>query len=60
MMRMTNLLFGTGKAVVMDSGYCGMKELVGMLAHRVYGTTVIKKKRYLTKYRKRDAIKAFF
>ena len=53
-------MFGTGKTEVMDSGFCVMKELVGMLAHGVYGTTVIKKKRYCTKYCKGDAIEAFF
>ena len=44
MMRMTNPLFGTGKAVVTDSGFCVLKRLLGMLAHGVYGTMVIKKK----------------
>ena len=42
MMRMTNTLFGTGKAVLVDSVFCVLKMLVGMLAHGVYGTTVIK------------------
>ena len=44
MMRMTNPLFGTGKTVVKDSGFCVIKGLVGMLSRGVYGTTVIKKK----------------
>ena len=43
MIRMTNPLFGTGKAVVMDGGLCVMKGIVGMLAHGVYGTKGIKK-----------------
>ena len=34
----------TGKAVVMDSGFCGLKGLLGMLAHGVHGTTDINKK----------------
>ena len=59
-MRMTNPLFGTGKAVVKDSGFCVMKGLVGMLSRGVYGTTVIKKKRYWPKYYKGDSIEAFF
>ena len=59
-MRMTNPLFVTGKAVVMDSGFCVLKGLVGVLAHGVYGTTVIKKKRYWTKYCKGGSIEAFF
>ena len=43
-MRITYTLFGTGKAVVMDSELFLMKRVVGMLAHGVYGMTVIKKK----------------
>ena len=60
MMRMTKSLFVTGKAVVMDSGFCVLKGLVGMLAHGVYGTTLIKKKRYWPKNCKGDVIEAFF
>ena len=44
MMRMTNTLFGTGKSVVIESGFCVLKGLVGMLTHGLYGMTVIKKK----------------
>ena len=43
MMRMTNILFGTGKGVVMGSVFFVMKGLGRMLAHGVYGTTVINK-----------------
>ena len=46
MMRMTKPPFGVGKDVVMDSGFCMFKGIVGMLAHGVYRMTVIKKKRY--------------
>ena len=49
MMRMTKPLFGTGEAVVIDSGFCVLKGLVGMLSHGVYGTMVIKKKIYWPK-----------
>ena len=56
MMRMTKPLFGTGKVVVMDSGFCVLKGLVGNLAHGVYGTTGINKIRYWPKYCKVDAI----
>ena len=44
MMRMTKPLFGTGKDLVMDSIFCGMKEIVGMLSHGVYGTPAVNKK----------------
>ena len=49
MTRMTNPLFGTEKSVVMESGFCVLKGIEGVLAHGVYGTTVIKEKRYLPK-----------
>ena len=60
MMQMTKSLFVTGKALVMDSGFCVLKGLVGMFAYGVYGTTLIKKKRYWPRYCKGDAIEAFF
>ena len=44
MMRTKNPPFDTGKAVVMGSVFCVLKGIVGMLAHGVYVTTVIKKK----------------
>ena len=44
MMRMIKPPFGTGGAVVVDSGFFVLKVLIGMLAHGVYGTTVIKNK----------------
>ena len=44
MMRNTKPLFGTGKAVVTDNGFCVLEGVVGMLAHGVYRTTVLKKK----------------
>ena len=44
MIFMKNPMFGTGKYVVMDSGFCVLKGRVGILACGLYGTTVIKKK----------------
>ena len=44
MIRMKNPLFGTGKTVLIDSGFSVMKGVVLMLAHGMYGTTVINKK----------------
>ena len=44
MMQIKKPLFGTGKDLVTDSGFCVLKGLVGMLAHGVYGMMVIKKK----------------
>ena len=59
-MRTTKPMFGIGKSVVMDSGFCVLKGRVGMLAHGVYGKKVIKKKRYFPKYCKGDVIEACF
>ena len=50
MTRMTKPLFGTGKYVVMESGFRVLKGLLGMLSHGVYGTKVTKKKIYWPKY----------
>ena len=44
MICITKPLFGTEKDVVIDSGFCALKEIVGMLAHGVYGTTAMKEK----------------
>ena len=44
----------------MYSVFCVIKVLVGMLSRGVYGTTVIKKKKYWTKYLKGDSIEARF
>ena len=49
MMRTTKPLFGKGKAVVTDSGFCVLKGLVEMLSHGLCGTTVLRKKRYQPK-----------
>ena len=59
-MRIMNPLFGTGKAVVMEFGFCVLKGVVRRLAHGVYGTTVINKKGYWPKYCKGYAIEACF
>ena len=58
MICMTKPLVGTGKAVLMDSGFIVLKGLVGILAHGVYGTTVIKKNIYWPKYCKGIFIEA--
>ena len=44
MMRMTKPLFGARKDVVTESIFCVLKGILGMLAHGVYGTVLIKKK----------------
>ena len=53
MMRMKKTMFGTGGAMVKNSGFCVLKGLVGVLSHGVYGTTVTKKK-YIVPSTSRD------
>ena len=43
MMPVTNPLFVAGKDMAVYSGFCVLKEIVGMLAHGVYEMTVKKK-----------------
>lgn len=49
MLRMCQPLFGSGKAVVMDSGFCVAKGIVELEARGVYGAALIKKRRYWPK-----------
>ena len=60
MIRMMKPLYDTWKTVVMDSVFCVLKGLVGMLVHGVYEMMATKKKRYSPKYCKLDAIDACF
>ena len=46
MLRMSRPLWGTGKVVVMDSGFCVAKGLCEMYHKGVYGHALIKKRRY--------------
>ena len=43
MQRMTKLLWGIGKIVIMDSGICVIKGLIGMFWRGFYGITLMKK-----------------
>ena len=60
MVRMTSHLHGTGKAVVMDSGFSVLAGLLGMKDRGVFGSCLIKKKRYWPKHCPGDAIAAHF
>ena len=48
------------KVTIWYSLFCVLKGLVGMLAHVVYGKTVIQKEKYWPKYFRGDAIYSFF
>ena len=49
MVRMTNPIWGTGKLVVMDSGFCVLEVFISMVEKGVLGSASIKKRCYWTK-----------
>jgi len=60
MMRMTEPIHGTGKVVVLDSGFCVLQGIICLLAAGVFATALIKKRRYWPKYILGDMVKAHF
>ena len=57
---MCKTLYGTRKAVVMDSGFCVSKGIVELERKGVYGASLIKKKKYWPKGVPGAAIDAHF
>ena len=49
MVRMTNMLWGTGKVVVMERGFCVLEVLISIVEKGVLGSALIKKRRYWPK-----------
>ena len=45
-LRMCKPIFGSGKSVVFDSGFCVLKGVVELEARGVYGGALIKKRHY--------------
>jgi hypothetical protein len=60
MLRMCEPIYGTGKAVVLDSGFCVAKGIVALEAKGVYAGALIKKRRYWPKSVPGGAIDAHF
>ena len=50
--RMTRPIWGSGRAVIMDSGFGYVASMVQLKAKGLFATTVIKKKRFWPKYTK--------
>ena len=46
MCRTTKKLWGSGKKVITESGFCVLKILIGMFARGVYGSSLVKNCRY--------------
>ena len=57
---LTKTLWGSGKVVVLDSGFCVLKALVELKKKGVFSAALIKKRRYWPKYIDGDRIKAHF
>ena len=60
MLRLTRALWSTGKAMIMDSCFCVLKGLLEMRKRGVYGSTLIKKRRYWPRGVSGDAINDYF
>ena len=60
LLRLTRKLFGTGKVVILDSGFCVLQGLIELAKKGVYASSVIKKRRYWPKYVDGESIKKHF
>ena len=60
MIRMTKLLWGSGKVVVMDSGFCVLRGIVALAKKGVFGHALIKKRKHWPAGIPGDNIKAHF
>ena len=56
MLRLTIALWSTGKAVITDSGFCVLKGISGIRKRGVYGSALIKNRRYWTRGVYGDAV----
>ena len=60
LLRLTKKLWGTGKVVVLDSGFCVLQGLIELKKKGVFAASLIKKRRYWPKYIEGDKLKAHF
>ena len=56
LLRLMKSQFGTGKTVVLDSGFCVLQGLVELKKNGIYTHALIKKRRYWPKHVPGDAI----
>ena len=49
MLRMCRPIFGSGKAIILDSGFCVAKGITELKAKGVYAAALIKKRHYCPK-----------
>jgi hypothetical protein len=60
LLRLTQSLWGTGKAIVLDSGFCVLQGIVELRKKGVFAAALIKKRRYWPKYIDGDGIRNHF
>jgi len=60
MLRMTEPIHGTGKVIILDSGFCVLQGIICLLAAGLFAAALIKKRRYWPKFIQGDAVKAHF
>jgi hypothetical protein len=59
-LRLTKTIWGAGRLVILDSGFCVLQALVELKKRGVFASAVIKKRRYWPKHIKGDEIKKHF
>ena len=60
LLRMCSTIFGTGRIVILDSGFCVLKGIIELAKKGVYAGAQIKKRRYWPKYVPGDVIDRHF
>jgi Transposase IS4 len=60
LLRLTKQLWGTGKVVVLDSGFCVLQGLIELRKKGVFAAAIVKKRRYWPKHIDGDGIKTHF
>ena len=60
LLRVTKPLHGTGKCIVLDSGFCALEGIARLKEKGVFAAAQIKKRRYWPKHVDGNIIKAYF
>jgi len=60
LLRLCDSIYGTGKVVILDSGFCILQGIVELKKVGVYASALIKKRRYWPKHIKGDDIQQHF
>ena len=60
LLRLCEEIFGTGKIVILDSGFCVLQAIIELKKMGVYASALVKKRRYWPKHVKGDDIAEYF